>query len=457
MKKFIQIFVCLMLMGSGFASPVCNAADSSIAAENQAYVIGLINTIRQDPLSYAESLGFNRGDLLNNFPWMADELRHGFGGCRINVDLNNRAAYLTTTSKTVAQIQNEVGVQYDYALFQEASGVVSFYNYMSVKNAYRVVLENLLRQELDPVNYGQRYLLNSRFNSVGAAAKGEKISDPNGNPYAYIVSICFASAALKSDVQMVNLINQIRQEPRDVLADLGISLGTIAQKNINAFLGIQYTKYTPFMDSTILHDLGQSDTKASRTNGWVEQFSTIPAYNGLDVSQSKAVTPHETLSSESVVNTVFSSMLDNELIVWPVEGVIFSTKAQYAGVGMGFVSGQGAFISYTTVNAGVEAVPIDTEEVGIYGLIYADEDKNGLYSPGEGKNRAPVWVYNNQGILIRRVFTDNAGHFALKLTGNQSYTLHIPNGGELISLEPFLTENLYLPVQLATPKDLLKQ
>jgi len=59
----------------------------------------------------------------------------------------------------------------------------------------------------------------------------------------------------------------------------------------------------------------------------------------------------------------------------------------------------------------------------IYGVLFSDNDGDGLYAPGEELIQQTVTVYDGEMQEIETVVTDNAGHFSIKtLETNQQYS-----------------------------------
>ena len=443
MRNLILVILSIFLLNVSSLVFTCAAADVSIVDEGQEYVVGLINTIRLDPLSYAQSLGYDKNILAEKLPWLADDFENGFAACIGDGALKERAASLNDIDGKEPQPQALPDPEYDYSLFREKSGVVSFNNFMSVKSACKIVIENIFMQALDPDQDGLRPILDSRFNIVGVSVKSGRLQGVGDMVNAYYITICFASSARKYEVQTMNMINQLRAEPVKLLRSLGVKIPLAASENWPLIRSILNTDYTPLLDSSVLHDSIKNASGNLITDGFD------------DVNSSVFYTKHELQSPVHTVNEIFSSIVFDELKAWPAKNAVFST-AQYAGLKLKYVpvvvGGDSAIISVCTVDTG-EKQSFLTGVMEIYGVVYSDTDGNGFYSPWEGKNFEPVVVFDKQNNnILKKTFTDNAGHFTLKIAGQQAYGIRISSGERMVTLDDiYVDKDFFLPIKLTMP------
>ena len=275
MRNLILVILSIFLLNVSSLVFTCAAADVSIVDEGQEYVVGLINTIRLDPLSYAQSLGYDKNILAEKLPWLADDFENGFAACIGDGALKERAASLNDIDGKEAQPQALPDPEYDYSLFREKSGVVSFNNFMSVKSACKIVIENIFMQALDPDQDGLRPILDSRFNIVGVSVKSGRLQGVGDMVNAYYITICFASSARKYEVQTMNMINQLRAEPVKLLRSLGVKIPLAASENWPLIRSILNTDYTPLLDSSVLHDSIKNASGNLITDGFDDVNSSV--------------------------------------------------------------------------------------------------------------------------------------------------------------------------------------
>ena len=156
----------------------------------------------------------------------------------------------------------------DFALTGEMGGIVSFYNFMPVEFAWEIIIRNQFVQELKSDMVGQRYILNPGFDLIGRAVRGGVNTVDGIKKNAYFATICFASSRLKAEVQVMNMVNQVRFKPAAVPG--------IVRQYFNAdffdlpgalyFDRLEWDIYPPLLDSSFVYEYVQSSLIGG-TNG----------------------------------------------------------------------------------------------------------------------------------------------------------------------------------------------
>ena len=207
------------------ASVLCSTqeiARAETSLSNEAYALDMVNRMRNDPLAYAEQLGYNRAQLLEQQPWLA-QIAKGLGGVAYSNSLATQAlaqnaegysadgsAILYLDDAGVAVTQAVTTMNTEYAAEGTVSGIVSFYNLMDAQTAIGLVINNQFKNELDASYEGKRILLSPQFRQMGTAIRAGQLQVDSGYNNAFFVYTCFSSSLLKSEVQVVNMLNQVQ-------------------------------------------------------------------------------------------------------------------------------------------------------------------------------------------------------------------------------------------------------
>lgn len=177
---------------------VCGPAAALSAEDNQLF-LDILNEIRADPYEYAKGLGYGHDFLIGkgigpDTPFDLYTLDKDLTA--MAADENQRMA-----GEEVLEPKKPV-----HRLTALTGGVVSFFNFMPRDRAFEIVINYLLKKELDPDNESPRYILSEKtYSSVGIDISAGKVGSGN----AWFVSICFGSPERVSEIQMLNLINQV--------------------------------------------------------------------------------------------------------------------------------------------------------------------------------------------------------------------------------------------------------
>lgn len=455
--KKIQTHIIVIVLCGSFFIPVASFAATS--EENLASFVEILNEIRLDPFARAESLGYDRKTLEATCPW----LKASYAPLELDLFLCARADALNSLEGDIPE--PDISAVNDYARTGEAGGAVVFFNFLSQKTVFQMIVDNILKRELNPDRVGSLNLLDSDFTRVGIAIRaGIEIVDGK-KQNAYFVTVCFGSFQLRSAVQVLNLVNQVRSQPHRVSTYLGESSDASSSKRDKGF--------APLMNRSVLHGSAQRYSKQVVDELMrLTPVSYLPSdpfvravddgYDGLDVDE---ITARRTLlfpdyeASSQVAEKLFWTMLDNEIKGGAENARIFSQKASEAGVGLSIVAAPaeswGKFAFAAAVLDVGTAVPDGDEQADIYGVIYSDLDENMLYSPGEEpKLPATVKVYRkSDDEFVTQVVTDLAGHFTLHLDPGEEYVFTSSTiAGEIAdSREVRIAGDLFLPICLPVP------
>ena len=447
-KTTIKIIFAFYLV---FLFPCLLQDKSEASTEIQEYIIERTNNIRLDPLSRAEDLGYDRQALLESLPWLNEfiekdvELLTADEFLILRAEVQNSPDILESD---LLQPNPEILPGNDYAYTGETEATVSFSNFMDMETALQIVIDNLFEQELDPEFEGQRYILSSDFDLAGASLKGGATWDQTGKKNSYFITICFGSSLLKSEVQVLNMINQVRAEPRKANNYILFNLNSLIQENfdvIHAFLGT----YKPlFLDKTLQK---YGTLFINTTTDYLSQALAY-GYTGVEVDKSSTIEIFPKTDSNSFAIWIFSSLILDELKAYPEKKVVFNPDFNEAGVAVLFVNGAVYDSAKLTLIAG-NKIEEDSSYSKIYGLIYNDIDENGVYTPGEGAAGRTVVVYDKEIFeKVETAITDNAGHFSISLLNQKEYIIETGTGETKAGKDIYLDMDQFFELNISLPE-----
>lgn len=441
-KIFVWLLVFWAVISAVQDRHCAYAADSA-----ETYAISLVNQIRHDPLGYAEGLGYDRNVLLEQLPWLwMSGAANGLAAVTASEVLTQRAKnkntddiigdLIVTIIEDNSNGETQTGVvtmNTDYAAQGDISGVVSFTNFMKPDVAIKVVINNQFKRELNPDYNGKHILLSPEYKLIGVSFCSGNIQQESGVVNAYLIYITLSSALLKSEVQIVNMINQLRDNPAQAYNYLSLDL---------SFLSGGYSPmfFHDALDATakiVLYD--EVDVQAHALDLGFPQ----PVVGYTAVTETFTVTDRDTLAMG-----IFSSLLIREVAACPARDTIFSPL--WNEVGAGLYKADNA--SYNSVKLAMVTGQSGDSTNGlsrIYGMAYVDEDLNGVYTPGEEAVERPVTAYDSStGVKLQTVVTNKAGQFSFRLPGNVEYNIETINKGIRTGRLVFLNNDLYLSLSV---------
>ena len=438
-KTAIKILFAFHLV---FLFPCLLQGESEASTETQhaEYIVNCINSIRSDPLSYAQDLGYDRQALLESLPWLNEFIEKDAELLTTDEFLNLRA--VARNNPEPLEPDSDIPPGNDYAYTGETGGVVSFSNFMDSETALQIVIDNLFKQELAPGFQRQRYILSSDFDLAGASLTGKVIWDQTGRKNSYFITICFGSSLLKSEVQVLNMINQVRSNPLKIHNYILCSLSDLLDENYNAIYALIKTYQPLFLDMKLQKYAKAAVLEEEETANYLDQ-ALYHGYDGVDVDKSSVIEIFPKTDSNSFATWIFSSLVLDELKAYPEKEVVFNPDFNEAGVAILFVNGAVYDSVKLTLIAG-NKIEEDTSYSKIYGLIYNDIDENGVYAPGEGAAKETVIIYDKETFeKVKTAITDNAGRFSISLLNQKEYTIETGTGETKAEKDIYLDQDQF--------------
>ena len=492
----MAFIICLVLAGMGFFpagalgedEPEDAASASAFEADAEALLlVDLINAARRDPLGTAESLGMDANRIMADFPDRSDLLINGMPALAFDQRLyrsaanhtadmleNSYYAYESSDGRTPWHRMNDQG--YAATLSDEALGLLFFNNFISPEVAVNRIFANMFRDELDPAGSAMRNMLNPDLADVGASIGGGlyKFNGYTGN--VYLAACDFGKSPELYELQILNRINQVRANPRPVLAQLGIHFNEAdfpELAHVFAGGGLAPFWFDPALyrsADVLVKDMFENNHFNPRTADGRTVFMRArdEGYIAETIAESRMriVTCDYEICPSETVERFFQRLVDRAFREDPGqrEQHLFSDTAMDAGIRImagtqpeyGWVCGDNLHIMAADFAALPEPEYADT---ALMGVIYTDNNGNGLYDIGEELAGA--------GITVKQT---GPGGNAVELAANPAggYAVRLAPGWYRVTVDPEIAEwvrwievgearNRWLPIAVARVDELLPE
>lgn len=410
-------------------------------ASNNAVLFDLINQIRVAPFSYALSLGYDAAFLQERnilpetvfSPYLMDEFLNS-DAARGNDNMAGKNREILTNGSV-------------YLVTAETGGAVAFFNFMPVRAACKIFIENLFKNELESKNF--QHILSTEYVYAGTSITSGVTAD---HMNAWFCTLHLGSSVLTSEMQLLNMINQIRSEPLKIF-EINDEIITVFRENSDK-IELFRNEYKPLFLNASLYAAAR-ETSFSVFNGTpIETLinasmerSLYFGYDGQFLQASVVDATYEREDLNSCVNILFSTLMLDEFKSYPENSAVFLTDSRDVGPGIAFLQGEVFDNAVFTIDVGVEIREDAVNLSKIYGLLFLDKDGNSFYSPGEELAKEVVTVYDEELSLLKRVVTDNAGHFSLSLDLNKKYFFKfesVDSIGSSVTKELFISADQFV-------------
>ncbi len=401
-KRIQNIIITLSLSVTLFV--FCVPADPARAEDkNSLFIVELINWIRMDPVRYAESLGYDRAAVLQ-VSFLASRFSNGINLFALSDFLMEKAAF--DNAEFPVGDGPAMTVLTDYADTGDVNGTVIFANFMDPLQAVRVIVDDQFVKELDPFYTGTRYILSNTYNNIGASLRDGRLTIESGIRNAYFVKICFGSSLLRSEVQVVSMINQLRAAPQDAHKYIALNTWFLAGD------------YHPLFINRPLSVTAQVSLSEAVD---YDEASQDYGYEGDGVVESSVFETFPHIEADLYAKVMFSSLVLREAKEYPGKNSIFHPNYNTIGLATYYVGGADYDFSKLSAVAGI----LSKDSLGmvdIYGVLYVDADGNGCYGPGEELANREVAVYETSAPeSVFRPVSNNAGYFSISLPVGGQY------------------------------------
>lgn len=223
------------------AISVSHSQAQDVPSQHEQDLLQLINQARENPLAVASSLGMDADQILQDLPELKDILIYGLPPLSFNENLyaaasahtrdmleNNYYSHFSLDERTYDDRIVESG--YDPVVTGESLGMLAFFNFIEPAEAVALIFENMFRDELDPARTERRNILASDLEEAGIGF-GSGAFKIDGLIYnAYLTTCDFAtSAVFVPELELLELINQAREDPLAMASSLGMDADQILQ------------------------------------------------------------------------------------------------------------------------------------------------------------------------------------------------------------------------------------
>lgn len=452
---YLLIFLLAALFMTGWAAAVhaeeavlpetgaVQDLDSSeIMDENAAALFALINAARRNPLETAASLGMDPQKILDSLPDMADVLTNGLPVLAFNERLRQTAvdhaeemlahgyyAYESLDGRTVARRLQDAG--YAPVASGEAIGLIFFKNFISADRAVSQMFEKMFKDELSPEWTGPRNILNPDFKDLGVGFTGGlyQFDGMKGNVY---LTVCdFGRSPEMYELQLLQLVNQLRARPAAVAADLGVDAAVVTEmypelKPVfsNGLPPVRLNAPLYFSAEAKISDMIENGYFGYASPSGVTLGERIwdAGYRAEWAAETLARTPtcDGPVSPALTISRIFRQMAFNSLRTTGYRDPHFlSEKAVEAGfrvVAADSPALAGICGDDVHVTAGDFGAPLIKTGPVIAGIVFVDANGNDLYDVGEEAANAAVTI-RAQGVggVSQTVNTDMAGGYAVSV------------------------------------------
>jgi len=414
----------------------------------------LINAARANPLDMASRIGLDPDRVLADLPWLYDILTGGLPPLRSEVHLTRSArahtrdmfdadyyGYDSPDGKTPDVRIRESG--YTPERWGETLGMIGFFNFIDIEHAVQRIFSTLYTDELNPGRTRPRNILNPDLPDVGIGFGAGKLTI-QGIPYnAYAVTCDFGSPTYA--LELLELVNQLRARPYETVRSLGLDPDALIEAHPQLYAALT-TPLPPLIPDDSLNAAAKSHTRDMLENHFIGSLSSdgrtaenrmtdagyVPAASGEKIH---LVGASEDVPISEAVFELLRHMVDNEIENYLNFGALTMLNPDLTNIGIGMQTGRFPFdsgsadILLLTADLATRA---EGRPLHIAGVVYADSDGDGLYTPGEGISGIPVTLERMNtpfGFLESdELLTNAAGGFASPAVkpGLQHLTVRMP-------------------------------
>ena len=445
MLKYVKIYIISLFVALVFGAGFVNAGTQN----REIFLLELVNQIRSAPFEYGVRLGYDPVFLegLNIFPDTK------FESYQMDEDLNFRAEASNNQMGTGDVESSEP--EPIHSLTAETGGIVSFKNFIPANTAVEIIVNNLFKREVENNNF--QHILSDKYLYIGVAVDSGVSQDLKNS---WFITIRFGSALLKSETQILNLINQVRSEPWKSFSYIDKDLWDFVQEN-PGLTGLFSIHYTPvFFDSSLHAVAGDRSYYAFNINKkdvsdslfvtmTLSERGIYHGYKGQVVQETGFWSVFD--KGGFLVDELFSYLISREFSRWPYESTVFTSDIRQAGPQITMDYGEEEDFAFFSLATGYDVNLNSGLTAKIYGILFSDNDGNTIYSPGEEMAQQTVTVYDKDLQIVNEVSTDNAGHFSLTLDPNQQYIFKaVLETGEVTQTH-FISEDQFVKLAYVTP------
>jgi hypothetical protein len=408
------------------------------------FVFDLVNQFRAAPYARALSLGYDPVFLQERgigpetafTPYIMDaELG------QVAAAANARAQNPEADAGTIPPVRRYMA---------ETGSMLTFSHFMPMETAGTFFVENLFKQELDTGQF--QFILSNAFAYAGVSVDAGMAANQMN---AWFFTMTIGSFERTSeDIQVLNLINQIRSEPVLLLSYMEPDFVQMIQQNPHIY-HLPGLNFPPVFPNKLLHQWARTDAaqpvRTDEANG-APFFDIMAVYPGDFFRSATVGTFWEDPVTARPVMDLFFALMRQELSTWPFRAVVFSNRFNEAGTALSVQTQENSRSGILSLGVGSGERQMISETgiylSRIYGIVFSDKDQDTLYSPGEGMAGHFVTVYDESGNTAETSVTDNAGHFSLALESGRHWVVTVQAGEQTVSRAIHTDRDLFLKLDV---------
>jgi hypothetical protein len=336
-------------------------------------------------------------------------------------------------------------------------GMISFNNYIDPDKAAAWIFENMLEDELSSEKTEVRKIFNPDLRQAGAAMAGGTFRFDSFAANAYVVACNFATPVEVWELELINLINQFRDDPWAVLNYHGIQIDKDNFPELETLLTYGLDPLAFDLSLYVAADVLASDmlenghlTPKTSDGKSLEDRAGQAGYTNwswLGESRGRFSTCNEIISPEQSVERIFRNLLSRAFSQDPESRnyPMLAPWAQDCGIRVkagqsplfGGICGDKLHILVADFGSHIKA-PVSTDDTFgkkegdqeqiidvqkpgcLVGLIFQDENLNNLYDHKEGLSGLEIIVDKGKDSAVSyETVTNPAGGFFMDLPQGQ--------------------------------------
>ncbi len=443
MQRFLPSLIIILGFITVFtAYPGRLPAQVTDLADMEIRLFELMNHARSNPLETAESLGMDSNQVLADLPDLEQRLIEGLDPLEPHDGLARVArghtedmltqdyyAYKSQDGRTPeVRIQDAVTVLDESG---EALGVLGFFNFIDPSDAVDRIFADIFKSELNPKRTRPRNILNPNLHFMGVGV-GAGTLTLGGIPYnVYLITCDFAGIPLfLLERELLQLINQARSKPLNMAQCLGLDPDKIlhARPGLAEVLldGLPPLAFDErLFGSALGHGTDMIEqgyfSEQSLDGALPKDRMTETGYEAQAAGEFiGSLASLEDLDEQEAAFQIFAAQFRRELavdketepdispdILNPAyhDGAVYFDAYQ-----LGADAGAHGMYNLMVADFARENLPGNPSLIGV---VFDDQDADGLYDPGEGISGVPVNIQGPEKSVS--VFTHAAGGFGLEL------------------------------------------
>ncbi|MHB8773161.1 MAG: CAP domain-containing protein [Syntrophales bacterium] len=232
MKRILSLLTLLISLLAGGAVAVVSAAEVAPSPQEEA-LLGLINQARLNPLAVAAAMGMDPEKILQDLPELEKILKEGLPPVTFNGTLHATArahtadmfanSYYSSVAPDGRGYEQRIrDAGYPAVASGESLGMLAFANFIDPQEAARFLFEYMYWDELDPARTEKRNILDPLLKEAGVSVDTGALNLGGSLWNVYLATCDYGAIISGPEAQLLELINQARENPLRMAATLGM-------------------------------------------------------------------------------------------------------------------------------------------------------------------------------------------------------------------------------------------